>query len=78
MVPCPRPRSPSSPIQISTARGFGGIAEHVEALCQDLALNGSRHYVPHSTTLIARRLDLGHVKASLLPCDAIVGSHAVQ
>ena len=30
------------------------------------------------TTLIARRLDVGHVKASVLPCEAIVGSHAVQ
>ena len=30
------------------------------------------------TTLIACRLDVGHVKASVLPCEAIVGSHAVQ
>ena len=44
----PAAESPSSPIQISTARRFEGIAEHVEALCLDFSLNGSRHHVPHS------------------------------
>jgi hypothetical protein len=53
-------------------------AEHIEALCLDLALNGSRHHVPHSNHFDRPPSRGRAVKASLLPCEAIVGSHAVQ